>query len=105
MKELIIPSKSASQDNALNKYRAYLDVIDNELFKLLSKRFEIIKDIALYKKEHNIPILQIDRWNEVYNNLLHLCQTLNIESSVAETFLSLLHETSIQQQENIIKQL
>jgi chorismate mutase len=105
MKELIIPSKSTSQDNTLNKYRTYLDVIDNELFQLLAKRFDIIKDIALYKKEHNIPILQIDRWNEVYNNLLHLCRTLNIEPSIAEAFLSLMHETSIQQQEKVIKQI
>ena len=103
MEDLIIPSKSASQDNTLQKYREHLDIIDNELFTLLAKRFDILKDIALYKKEHNIPILQIDRWNEVYNNLLQLSQTLNIDPSVAETFLSFLHETSIQWQEKVIK--
>jgi len=105
IEKLIIPSKSASQNNTLNKYREYLDIIDNELFQLLAKRFDIIKDIALYKKEHNISILQIDRWNEVYNNLLQLSQTLDIDQSVAEIFLSFLHETSIQQQEKIIKEV
>ena len=103
MSELIIPSKLVSQDITMKKYRTYLDIIDNELFQLLAKRLEVVKDIAQYKKEHHIPILQIDRWSEVYNNLLQLGKTLNIEPSVAETFLSFLHETSIQQQEKIIK--
>jgi len=101
LKDLIFPSKSTLKDNTLNNYREHLDIIDNELFKLLAKRFDIINDIARYKKEHNIPILQINRWNEVYNNLLQLSQRLGIDLSIAESFLTLLHEASIQQQEKI----
>ena len=101
--QLIIPAKSDLQDNILEKHRAYLDSIDHELFHLLAKRFDIIKDIAIYKKENNIPILQIDRWNEVYNNILQMTKSLNIDSSYVEVFLNLLHETSIQYQEQIIK--
>ena len=100
---LIIPSKSDLQDNTLEKYREHLDIIDHELFQLLAKRFEIIKEIALYKKENNIPILQIDRWNEVYNSILQTSERLNLDTAVAEAFLSLLHETSIQCQETVIK--
>ena len=102
MKDLIIPSKSATKSNDLEKYREHLNIIDNELFALLSKRFDVIKDIALYKKEHHIPILQIEWWNEVYNSVLHLCQYLNLDPAVSDAFLSLLHETSIQYQEKIV---
>jgi len=101
IEDLIIPSKSTERNNDLKKFREYLNVIDNELFHLLAKRLDIIKDIALYKKEHNIPILQIDRWNEVYNNSLEISQQLNIDPSTAETFLTFLHETSIQYQEKM----
>ena len=100
---LIIPSKSDLQDNTLEKYREHLDIIDYELFQLLAKRFDVIKDIARYKKAHNIPILQIDRWNAMCNKILQTSQHLNIEPSIAESFLSLLHETSIQEQERIIQ--
>jgi len=102
LNDLIIPSKSDLQDNTLVKYREHLDIIDHELFQLLAKRFDIIKDIAIYKKEHNIPILQIDRWNEMCNKILQLSRELNINPSLAESFLNLLHETSIQYQEEIV---
>ncbi len=101
---LIIPSKSGMQDSTLEKFREYLDLIDQELLQLLAKRFDIIKDIAIHKKENNIPILQIDRWDEVYNNALQIAQTLNIDPSFIEAFLGLLHEASIQYQERIIRQ-
>jgi chorismate mutase len=100
--KLIIPSQSNTDDNALKQYRQYLDLIDNELLQLLAKRFEVIKEIALYKKANKIPILQIHRWNEVRNSMLQLSEELNIDASLVEDFLALLHETSIQCQEQII---
>jgi chorismate mutase len=104
IEKLIIPSKSNVEDNTLKKYREYLDLIDNELFQLLAKRFDVIKDIALYKKENNIPILQINRWSEVRNNILQLSEKLGMDASMIETFLSILHEISIQYQEQIIRE-
>jgi chorismate mutase len=101
--KLIIPSKSNAEDHTLKKYREYLDVIDNELLQLLAKRFDVIKEIALYKKENKIPVLQIHRWDEVRNTLLQAATKLNMDTSSAESFLSLLHEISIQYQERIIR--
>ncbi|MDR0604644.1 MAG: bifunctional 3-deoxy-7-phosphoheptulonate synthase/chorismate mutase type II [Bacteroidales bacterium] len=107
LNKLIIPSKNDvnTDNNTLKKYREHLDIIDNELFHLLAKRFDIIKEIALYKKENKIAVLQIHRWDEVRNNILQTATQLNMDVSLVEMILSLLHETSIQYQEQIIRKL
>lgn len=40
----------------LKQCREQLDLIDNEIIKLFEKRMSVIKDVALYKKENNLPI-------------------------------------------------
>ena len=45
----------------LKQYREELDSIDLEIIKLFEKRMSIIKDVTIYKKENNLPILDETR--------------------------------------------
>ena len=45
----------------LKQCREQLDYIDLEIIKLFEKRMSIIKDVAIYKKENNLPILDETR--------------------------------------------
>lgn len=45
----------------LKQCREQLDYIDLEIIKLFEKRMSIIKDVATYKKENNLPILDETR--------------------------------------------
>lgn len=47
----------------LTKIRDRIDEIDTELVKLLCDRMEITKEVAAYKKENNMPVL--DRGREL----------------------------------------
>ncbi len=101
---LIIPSKTEIKDNTLQKYREYLDSIDKELIHLLGKRFEVIKQIASYKKEHIIPILQIDRWEKVRKQNLVLAKEQQLDTAFIESLLDLLHKASIEYQEKLMQE-
>ena len=92
---LLIPTQKQVKSSILEKYREEIDEIDNQVFELLSKRFEICKQIAEFKKENEIPILQIERWEAIYEKRLHQAKELEIDAEFAETFLKLLHEASI----------
>lgn len=104
MNKLIIPSKTEINDNTLEKYRECLDSIDTELIHLLGKRFEIIKQIASYKKEHAIPILQINRWKKVREQNLALAKEQQLDIQFAESLLEILHKASIEYQEKIMQE-
>jgi chorismate mutase len=45
----------------LEPFRRRLDVIDEEIARLLGERFQICREVADYKSEHGIPMMQPDR--------------------------------------------
>jgi chorismate mutase len=49
----------------LEKYRKQLDKIDNNIIGLIKERTIIIKKVAQYKKENNIPRLHTQREKEL----------------------------------------
>ena len=45
----------------LAKWRAEIDLIDNEIMKWLVKRFELTKKIRRYKTLHSLPVMDKER--------------------------------------------
>jgi 4-amino-4-deoxychorismate mutase len=45
----------------LESYRRRLDAIDDEIARLFGERFDICREVAVYKSEHEIPMMQPDR--------------------------------------------
>jgi chorismate mutase len=56
--------------SGLEGFRARLDVIDDEIARLLGERFEICREVAVYKSEHEIPMMQPGRVEEVRGRYL-----------------------------------
>ena len=50
----------------LKIYRDQINTIDKELIYLLARRFQIVNEIGLIKKENNISVLQ----KEIFEKLL-----------------------------------
>ena len=57
----------------MDEYRKKIDQIDNSIFNLLEERYTNIIQIALYKKENNICILDKTRENKIFDNIEKLC--------------------------------
>jgi chorismate mutase len=51
--------------SGLEPFRHRLDTIDDEIARLLGERFDICREVALYKSAHGIPMMQPDRVEEV----------------------------------------
>ncbi len=58
----------------INKIRAEIDDIDNELTKLFERRMTVSEQVAAYKKEHGLPTLNATREKEV---ILKACERLD----------------------------
>ena len=54
-----------SDANGLQPFRDRLDVIDDEIARLLGERFQICREVAIYKSEHEIPMMQPGRVEQV----------------------------------------
>jgi chorismate mutase len=56
--------------SGLEPFRRRLDVIDDEIARLLGERFEICREVAVYKSENEIPMMQPGRVEIVRNRYL-----------------------------------
>ena len=53
----------------LKEIRTEIDSIDKELIRLFTKRMECSKQVALYKKENNTPVLNVKREQEILDKV------------------------------------
>lgn len=81
----------------LNNYRQQIDAIDEEILRLFQQRMDVAENIAAYKKEHHLPILQAGREREKLATLS--AQTRPELRSYLRVLYSLLFELSRAHQE------
>lgn len=81
-------------ENGLVKFRDRLDPIDEEIARLLGERFEICREVAGYKSERGIPMMQPERVAEVRARYLARGAAVNLpEDFTAELFELLIGAT------------
>ena len=80
----------------LINYRKELDILDKKLIEILSERFEIVKKVWEYKKENNMQILQVGRWEEVLNSRKKIGKEMWIKEEFIENIFNEIHDYSIE---------
>ena len=76
-----------SGDDALHKFRAELNDIDSSLIELLGRRFAIVKAVGEHKKQHNIPMMQQARVEQVKER----CAALGMQHGLDPDFVKRLY--------------
>jgi 4-amino-4-deoxychorismate mutase len=75
----------------LEPFRRRLDAVDDELARLLGERLQICREVAAYKSEHEIPMMQPDRVEVVRARYL----ARGAEHDLPEEFVAQLFELLI----------
>ncbi|MDE6377822.1 MAG: bifunctional 3-deoxy-7-phosphoheptulonate synthase/chorismate mutase type II [Duncaniella sp.] len=83
--------------------RRQIDQIDNELIELLAKRMNISREIGTYKKEHNIPIVQAARFDDIMRSRVLAAKSMGMSEEFMKQILSSIHEESVRIQLEINK--
>lgn len=98
---LVIRDAHQSTEN-LSLLRQQIDQIDNELLEVLGKRMRISREIGQYKKEHRMPVLQAERYNEVIRSRVRLGEEMSMSPEFLKTVLLAIHEESVRQQVEVL---
>lgn len=99
---LIIRDMTQSTES-LEQLRKQIDVCDNDLLELLAKRMRISEEIGQYKKEHNMPILQSARYEEILSKRIFQAKSMGMSEDFMKTVLVAIHEESVRHQMEIMK--
>lgn len=101
LKSLIIRRTTRSTDN-IDNLRQEIDRCDDELVEVLNKRMAISREIGIYKKEHDIKVVQTNRFDEILRKRVNQASQLGMSAKFMEAIMSVIHEESVRQQVDIL---
>lgn len=93
-KENLCYSKEISKEFALS----YLLSIDANIYFLLHSRFLISLQIGLYKKQHQLKIVDYERWQSLLQNRQLHAKKLNLSKKLVLSLMEKIHQYSVQLQ-------
>ena len=82
----------------LDQLRLKIDRIDDELLELLAKRMGVSREIGRYKREHNLPVVQTQRYRNLMEKRVADGEKLDLSPEFIRHLLSVIHEESVRQQ-------
>lgn len=88
----------------LHQLRSQIDECDNQLMDLLAKRMRVCREIGTYKKEHNMTIVQTNRYNEILEKRGAQASLCGMSPEFAAQIFEHIHEESVRQQLEILNQ-
>lgn len=102
LKMLVVRDNAQTTEN-ISVLRQQIDEIDEQLLSLLSKRMRISREIGTYKKEHNMPILQSGRYNEILDKRGKMGKSLDLNPEFISEIMKSIHGESVKVQMEIMK--
>jgi len=82
----------------LSALRRQIDEIDDQLLELLAKRMRISREIGTFKKEHNMTVVQTERYDEILSKRISQAKGMDINPEFMRIILEAIHEESVRQQ-------
>jgi chorismate mutase len=89
----------------LAQLRSEIDRLDYQTLDLLSQRMALVRLIGEFKREHNIAIVQMARWAEIFSSRSQKAEELQIGREFISELLRAIHKESISQQTAILQKL
>lgn len=91
--------------DGLEPYRHRLDGLDDEIARLLGERFEVCRDIARYKRAHEIPMMQPHRVVAVRERYLARGEEAKLPAEFAAGLFELLIAATCKEEDELMAAL
>lgn len=102
LNSLKLRDSSPANHHRLDELRDKIDVLDSQLLSLLAQRLEVCSEIGEYKRRHNMPVVQPERYDRLLTDLINQGEALGLDSDFLRHLLEMLHAESVRKQLAII---
>jgi 4-amino-4-deoxychorismate mutase len=89
----------------LEPFRRRLDEIDDQVAKLLGERLQICREVAVYKSEHEIPMMQPHRVKAVRERYLARGAEVDLPQDFTSDLFELLIATTCRLEDELMDEL
>lgn len=88
--------------NNLEQLRNVIDELDEELIYKFASRMNVVEKIGEYKKQNNVTILQLERWEQILKNRTLLAEKTGLSNDFIKKLLEIIHQESIRLQTEVM---
>ena len=96
-------SDNEAYKDGIEALRARIDVIDENLLKLLKERMSVSRSIGQYKKDHNVAILQTGRWEQLLSDMVEKGRAQGLSEQAVTAIMNAIHDESVRVQNQILE--
>lgn len=98
----IVVRETKQTTESISLLRQQIDQIDNELLEALAKRMRVSREIGQYKKEHNMPVVQTTRYDDILNSRAKAAEDMGMSGDFMKVVYQAIHEESVRQQIEVL---
>ncbi|MCB0479897.1 MAG: bifunctional 3-deoxy-7-phosphoheptulonate synthase/chorismate mutase type II [Flavobacteriales bacterium] len=84
--------------NQLEELRSKIDKIDEDLVHILKSRMDLVEMMGAYKRDNDVTIFQLERWNEILQTRTELASHLGLDETYVREIFEKIHGESIKTQ-------
>ncbi|MGZ3756336.1 MAG: chorismate mutase [Mucilaginibacter sp.] len=95
-------TRNTEVNDKLTELRNNIDKIDDLIIQKMAERMQIAEKIGQHKRDNNITILQVSRWDEILTKRINYGKALKLSAEFTEKLLELVHAESIRKQTEIM---
>jgi chorismate mutase len=101
LETLVIRDKMCTTESLVS-LRHQIDQIDDDILSILAKRMRISVEIAQYKKEHDMSVLQAGRYDEILTKRTKEGVEMGMSEDFIKTVFEAIHAESVRRQMEVI---
>lgn len=101
---LVLRSKeiSSSHLSALEEMREKIEMLDDRIFDMLAARMQVSEEVGLFKREHNIMILQQAHWSNMIASRMGKSDDYKLSTRFIRQLMDAIHQESIRHQTKVM---
>ena len=80
------------------RMRAEISHIDTKIIQDLAERMRWVEEIGRLKQEHSIPVLQINRWENLLENHISQAHAMGLNADFIKALFELIHAQAVKRQ-------
>lgn len=85
-----------TNSDRLETLRHLIDETDRELIGVLARRFDLVRQMGAVKKEENLSVLQLQRWQTVLDQRAEWAQAMGLSPEFIKALFRCIHTESVE---------
>lgn len=79
----------------LASLREEIDQLDEQLWEVVGKRADVVRQIGEWKRQHGEQVIQPERWQEVLQHCQSVADQYGLSETVVQEVMEAIHNESV----------